>query len=42
LKVIGQAIKRVPVKKFIEYYESAIKTSTGKRAKKTAAKRKKS
>ena len=25
LKVIGQAIKKVPVKKFIKYYESAVK-----------------
>ncbi len=31
LKVIGQAIKRVPVKKFIENYESIVKP-TGKRA----------
>ncbi len=31
LEVIGQAIRRVPAKKFIAYYESAIK-STGKRA----------
>ena len=31
LKVIGEAIKRVPVKKFIEHYESVIK-SIGKRA----------
>lgn len=27
LKVVGDAIKRVPVKKFIEYYESAINIS---------------
>ncbi len=38
LKVIGQAIKRVPAKKFIEYYESVIKSS-GKRGGKSAAKR---
>ena len=37
LKVIGQAIKRVPVKKFIAYYESVIKPP-GKRGGKAAAK----
>jgi len=32
LKVVGQAIKKVPVKKFVEFYESAIKPpSKGKR-----------
>lgn len=36
LKVIGEAVKRVPVKKFIEHYESVIK-SVGKRAGKTSA-----
>jgi hypothetical protein len=44
LKVIGQAIKRVPTKKFIQHYESAIKDMAGKRAstaslKKPAAKK---
>ncbi len=29
LKVIGQAIKRVPTKKFIEHYESAIRDAAG-------------
>ena len=38
LKVIGQAIKRVPVKKFIENYESAIK-SPGRRTAKAAARK---
>jgi len=37
LNVIGQAIKRVPVKKFIEHYESAIKPAAGKSARKKAA-----
>ena len=37
LKVIGQAIKRVPAKKFIEYYESVTKRAP---ARKTAAKKK--
>jgi hypothetical protein len=32
LNVIGQAIKRVSVKKFIERYESTIKESTGRSA----------
>jgi uncharacterized protein YdhG (YjbR/CyaY superfamily) len=32
LNVIGQAIKRVPVKKFIEHYESAIKKPAGRSA----------
>jgi hypothetical protein len=38
LKVIGQAIKRVPAKKFIEYYESTIKGAkrTGKATKQKA------
>ena len=31
LEVIGRAIKRVPVKKFIAYYEAAVKPSGGKR-----------
>jgi hypothetical protein len=31
LKVIGQAIKRVPVKKFIAYYEATVKGVGGKR-----------
>ena len=33
LKVIGEAIKRVPAKKFIEYYESAIKPAGKRRSK---------
>ncbi len=32
LNVIGQAVKRVPVKKFIEHYESAIKKPAGRSA----------
>jgi hypothetical protein len=32
LKVIGQAIKRVPVKKYVEHYESVIKCPAGKPA----------
>ena len=38
LEVIGQAIKRVPAKKFIALYESVIK-SPGKRANKSSAKK---
>ena len=38
LQVIGQAIKRVPVKKFIEQYEGVL-NSAGKRASKTVAKK---
>ncbi len=38
LEVIGQAIKRVPVKKYIERYESVIRP-LGKRAKKHTGKR---
>ncbi|UCE58545.1 MAG: DUF1801 domain-containing protein [Phycisphaerales bacterium] len=34
LKVIGEAIRRVPVKKFVEHYESAVKP-TGKSARKS-------
>ena len=46
LKIIGQAIRRVPVKKFIAHYEAAINDAgrkhAGKRtAKKTAKKKKK-
>jgi hypothetical protein len=42
LKVIGQAVKRVPVKKFIERYESVLKSTTSRKAanKKTAPKKK--
>jgi hypothetical protein len=45
LKVIGQAIKRVPVKKLITHYESVIEATASRRAsraakKKTAAKKK--
>ncbi|MHC4091185.1 MAG: DUF1801 domain-containing protein [Planctomycetota bacterium] len=36
LKVIGEAIKRVPAKKFIEHYESMVKPA-GKRASKASA-----
>ncbi len=35
LSVIGEAIKRVPVKKFIEHYETTLQ-SVGKRASKTS------
>jgi hypothetical protein len=38
LTVVGQAIRRVPTKKFIEHYESTIK-SAGKRASKTSTKK---
>jgi hypothetical protein len=41
LKVIGQAIKRVPVKKFIDLYESVVKTTRASRAGKGTAKEKK-
>jgi hypothetical protein len=34
LKVIGQAIRRVPAKRFIEYYEATTKDRAGKRSKK--------
>jgi hypothetical protein len=39
LKVIGQAIQRVPTKKFIEHYESAIKGRPAKRTGKAATKK---
>lgn len=39
LKVVGQAIKKVPVKKFVDFYESVIKGGGGKRASKTSAKK---
>ncbi len=39
LKVIGQAIKRVPTKKFIEHYEAAIKGAAGRRTRKAATKK---
>lgn len=39
LDVIGQSIKRVPVKKFIDYYESAIKGARTKSTSKAAAKK---
>ncbi len=39
LSVIGQSITRVPVKKFIEHYETAIKDSIRKRPSKPAAKK---
>jgi hypothetical protein len=41
LPVIGQAIKRISVKKFIEVYETAIKGSARKSAGKAAAKKSK-
>ncbi len=37
LEVIGEAVKRVPAKKFIAYYESTLKSS-GRRTKKTSTK----
>ena len=40
LAVIGQAIKRVPVKKFIEHYEAVIQRPGGKRPRPTKAKKK--
>ncbi len=39
LNVIGQAIRRVPVKKFIEFYESAIPAARRSAAKKSTRKR---
>ena len=39
LQVIGQAVKRVPTKKFIEHYESVINRPTGRRSKKAATKK---
>jgi len=41
LAVIGQSVKRVPMKKFVEYYEAAVRL-TGKRAKAASGTRKKS
>lgn len=38
LKVIGEAIKRIPAKKFIQHYELTLKSS-GKRASKTSTKK---
>ena len=35
LAVVGQAIKRMPVKKFIEFYETAIKSNMQRRAGRT-------
>lgn len=40
VEVIGQAIKRVPAKKWIAIYESAIKSNTAKAADRKAAKAK--
>ena len=40
LKVIGQAVKRVSTKKFIEHYESAVKGAGNKRPRKVTAKMK--
>lgn len=39
LNVVGQAIRRTPVKKHIEYYESVVRPA-GKRSKKTVRKKK--
>ena len=39
LKVIGQVIRRVPVKKFIEQYESVIQSAGRRAGKKSARKR---
>ncbi len=39
LNVVGQAIKRVPVKKFIASYESALKGAAAQRGKKPASKK---
>jgi hypothetical protein len=39
LQVIGQAIRRVPAKKFIEYYESAVKGAAGRHASNASAKK---
>ena len=38
LSVIGQAVKRVPAKKFIEHYEQALQ-SAGRRTRKTSTKK---
>jgi Domain of unknown function (DU1801) len=38
LKVVGQAIKRMPVKKFIEFYESAIRQNMRARESRVGAK----
>ncbi len=38
LDVIGEAVKRIPAKKFIQHYESTLKSS-GKRASKTSTKK---
>ena len=40
LEVIGQAIRKVPVKKFIAFYESAIPASRRRTTKKSTARRK--
>ncbi len=39
LEVVGEAIKRVPVKKFVDHYESVLKSSSKKPAKKSTAKK---
>ncbi len=39
LKVIGQAIKRVPAKKFIEYYETTLRSMGNKRTSKATGKK---
>lgn len=39
LEVIGEAIRRVPVKAFVDQYEAVIKGGSGKRAKKKTAKK---
>lgn len=40
LEVVGQAIKRVPAKKYIEHYESVVKTGSKRPARKKAAAKK--
>ncbi|MCA9253400.1 MAG: DUF1801 domain-containing protein [Phycisphaerae bacterium] len=39
LEVVGEAIKRVPVKKFVDHYESVLKSPSKKPAKKSTAKK---
>lgn len=40
IDVIGEVVKRVPAKKYIKYYESAIRTNQKSKAKRQAAKKK--
>ncbi len=37
LKVVGQAIKRVPARRFIEFYEAALQSNRGQAAERAAA-----